>query len=103
MTTFAPTAIAIDVRTIPPQERHPLIFGTFDDLPVGGAFEIVNDHDPVPLFHQFHRTRSGQFDWQYLEAGPARWQVRIVRLAEGVAGVPTGGCGSGGCGCSGGH
>ena len=102
MSTLAPTAIAIDVRTIPPQQRHPLIFGTFDDLPVGGAFEIVNDHDPVPLYHQFQRTRPAQFDWKYLETGPARWQVRIARTAEGVAAVPTEGCG-GGCACSGGH
>lgn len=91
----------IDVRTVPPPQRHPLIFGTFDALAPGQAFEIVNDHDPLPLYFQFEKTRLGQFDWRYLEAGPAQWHVRIARVA---AGVPTGvstGCG-GGCSCSGG-
>ena len=95
------TAPPLDVRTVPPPQRHPLIFGTFDALPVGGAFDIVNDHDPVPLHQQFQRVRPGQFDWRYLEAGPARWQVRIGRTAAGVAPVADG-CGQGGCGCSGG-
>lgn len=59
----------IDVRTVPPAQRHPLIFGIFDALETGQTLEIVNDHDPVPLNHQFQQTRDGQFDWQYLKAG----------------------------------
>jgi len=93
----------IDVRTVPPPQRHPLIFGTFDALATGQAFEIVNDHDPVPLYFQFEQTRPGQFAWRYLEAGPAQWHVRIARVAAGVASGATGGCGGGGgCACSGG-
>lgn len=93
----------IDVRTIAPAERHPLIFGNFDALAPGESFELVNDHDPVPLYFQFERTRAGQFDWRYLEAGPARWHVRIARVAEGGATGPAAGCGGngGGCACSG--
>ncbi len=91
----------IDVRAVPPAQRHPLIFGTFDALDIGQALEIVNDHDPVPLNHQFHQTRAGQFDWQYLEAGPHRWHVRVARVAAGVPGGMTSGCGGGGCSCSG--
>ncbi len=96
------TASRIDVRTLPPPQRHPIIFGTFDALEPGESFEIVNDHDPVPLYFQFEKTRGGQFDWRYLEAGPSLWQVRIARTAAGTASGPTGGCGCGGCGCSGG-
>lgn len=99
-----PVAIdLIDVRTVPPPQRHPLIFGSFDALEPGESFEIVNDHDPVPLYFQFEKTRGGQFSWRYLEAGPARWHVRIARIAAGVAGGDTGGCGGGGggCGCGG--
>jgi uncharacterized protein (DUF2249 family) len=92
----------IDVRAVPPVQRHPLIFGTFDALATGQALEIVNDHDPVPLHHQFQQTRGGQFDWQYLKAGPQLWQVRVVRVADGVPGGTTSGCGGGGvCSCSG--
>jgi uncharacterized protein (DUF2249 family) len=100
-----PVAIdLIDVRTVPPPQRHPLIFGSFDALDPGESFEIVNDHDPVPLYFQFEKSRGGQFDWRYLEAGPARWHVRIGRIAAGVASGETGGCGGsgGGCACRGG-
>lgn len=96
----------IDVRSLAPAQRHPLIFATFDGLAVGDAFELVNDHDPVPLFMQFARLRGGQFDWRYLQSGPDLWQVRIARTQLAPAGVaprPEGGCGGGGggCGCRG--
>ncbi len=80
----AKTLGCIDVCQVPPPQRHPLIFGTFDTLAPGRAFEIVNDHDPVPLYFQFEKTRLGQFDWRYLESGPARRHVRIARVATGL-------------------
>jgi uncharacterized protein (DUF2249 family) len=87
----------IDVRTVPPLQRHPLIFGAFDALADGEGFELLNDHDPVPLYMQFERTRAGQFVWRYLESGPARWRVRIERRAAGAAGASASGC-CGSCG-----
>jgi uncharacterized protein (DUF2249 family) len=94
----------LDVSRVPPPQRHPMIFGAFDALVPGEAFEIVNDHDPVPLYFQFDKTRPGQFGWQYLECGPSRWHVRIKRVAAGVANGTSSGCGGGGggCACSGG-
>lgn len=71
----------IDVREIAPRERHPLIFQTFDDLAAGDAFELVNDHDPKPLYYQFMAERPGQLDWDYLEEGPEVWRVRISKTA----------------------
>jgi uncharacterized protein (DUF2249 family) len=71
----------IDVRTIPPRERHPLLFQTFDALKPGEAFELVNDHDPRPLYYQFQAERPGQLDWQYLESGPQVWRVQVGRTA----------------------
>lgn len=71
----------IDVREIMPRERHPLIFQTFDDLAVGESFELVNDHDPKPLYYQFMAERQGQVGWEYLEEGPETWRVRISRTA----------------------
>lgn len=88
----------IDVRTISPPARHPLIFGTFDALAAGEAFEIVNDHDPLPLYFQFERSRLGQFEWHYLESGPQRWHVRIGRVAAGEIPADTSGC-CGHCAC----
>lgn len=73
------TTTLIDARPVPPLERHALIFATFDALQPGQAFELVNNHDPVPLYDQFQNARRGQFEWHYLVQGPARWQVRIAK------------------------
>jgi uncharacterized protein (DUF2249 family) len=71
----------IDVRTIPPRQRHPLIFSTFDSLRPAEAFELVNDHDPKPLYYQFAAEHHGRFAWEYLETGPEIWRVRIGKTA----------------------
>ncbi|TAH48883.1 MAG: DUF2249 domain-containing protein [Chloroflexota bacterium] len=67
----------LDVRTIVPMNRHTLIFQTFDALSNGAAFELVNDHDPKPLYYQFAAEMPGAFTWDYIERGPAVWRVRI--------------------------
>jgi uncharacterized protein (DUF2249 family) len=68
----------VDVRTIVPRERHPLIFKTFHDLAPGEAFLLVNDHDPKPLYYQFQAELGNDvFRWEYLETGPEVWKVRI--------------------------
>ena len=69
----------LDVREVPPRVRHPLIFSTFDGLPVGCSFILINDHDPKPLLYQFQAERQGQFQWEYLMTGPEEWRVRITR------------------------
>ncbi|MEO8392655.1 MAG: DUF2249 domain-containing protein [Chloroflexota bacterium] len=69
----------IDVRMLPPAQRHPLIFQTFEALKSGEAFQLVNDHDPKPLYYQFKFEREGQFTWDYVEAGPVVWRVRIAK------------------------
>jgi uncharacterized protein (DUF2249 family) len=71
----------VDVRATPPAQRHPLIFGTFENLIVGEAFILVNDHDPKPLYYQFAAERTGEFSWDYLEQGPSVWRVRIGKVA----------------------
>ncbi len=69
----------VDVREIVPRERHPFIFQTFDSLAPDEKFELVNDHDPKPLYYQFMHERPGQFTWEYLEEGPMTWRVSIGR------------------------
>ncbi len=91
-----PAKALVDVRQITPRERHPLIFSTFRALPTGHAMELVNDHDPRPLFYQFQAELPGGFSWDYLETGPDTWRVRITRVATAQA---SGGC-CGGCGCA---
>ena len=77
----SPTTTTIDVRTIVPRERHPLIFSTFHKLGAGEAFLLVNDHDPKPLYYQFQAELGEPFQWDYLEKGPEVWKVRIARPA----------------------
>ncbi len=67
----------LDVRRLAPPQRHPLIFATFQALGPGEGFELVNDHDPKPLYYQFAAELPGQFTWEYLEQGPEAWRVRI--------------------------
>jgi uncharacterized protein (DUF2249 family) len=72
----------VDVRSVPPPQKHPMIFGAFAALAVGEAFVLVNDHDPKPLYYQFQAEMPGQFSWDYLERGPQVWRVRIGRAAK---------------------
>ncbi len=69
----------LDIRPIPPAQRHPLIFELFEKLESGQGFILVNDHNPKPLYYQFQAELTGQFTWEYLEEGPLAWRVRIGR------------------------
>lgn len=76
------TERTLDVRVIPPREKHPAIFDTFASLEPGESFVLVNDHDPKPLRYQFDFEHGGRFDWKYLEQGPSVWRVEISRTAK---------------------
>ena len=78
----------IDVRTMPPRDRHPTIFGVLDELDAGQALRIVNDHDPVPLRYQLEATRPGQFEWVTVEDGPEQWSVDITSRSRVVDARP---------------
>jgi uncharacterized protein (DUF2249 family) len=86
-----------DVRSFEPRFRHALIFSMFEGLSPGAAFELVNDHDPVPLREQFSSLGLANFAWTYVENGPARWRVRIAKSPSEAH--KSGGC----CGICGGE
>ncbi len=69
----------IDVRPMPPKQRHPTIFNTWASLDAGGSILLTNDHDPLPLYYQFACENAGGFRWEYLQQGPEVWQVRISK------------------------
>ena len=74
----------LDIRHLPPPEKHPAIFALFDKLAAGETFILINDHEPKPLYYQFMAEQAGQFTWEYLETGPTIWQVRIGKqVTEG--------------------
>lgn len=72
----------LNVTVIPPRDKHPTIMRTFEALSPGGAFILVNDHDPVPLRHQFTHQYPDKFGWEYIEKGPETWKVRISRTQQ---------------------
>ena len=69
----------VDVRFIPPRDRHPIIFEAFDSLTPGQTLILVNDHEPRPLYYQFLHERNDQFEWTYLEEGSEVWRAKIVK------------------------
>ncbi|TCO42396.1 uncharacterized protein (DUF2249 family) [Kribbella antiqua] len=71
----------IDVRRIARGGRHPRVFARYARLAPGEAFILVNSHDPKPLRREFEAMHAGAFSWDYLQAGPEEWRVRIGRVA----------------------
>ena len=71
--------VELDVRAIPPRDKHPSIFRAFDGLASGQSLVLVNDHDPRPLRYQLAAERPDSFDWTYEAEGPELWRVRISR------------------------
>lgn len=69
----------LDVRVLPPRDKHPTIFRTFDTLTSGQSMLLINDHDPAPLRYQLLAERPDTFDWTYEMRGPEEWRVRIAR------------------------
>src|SRR3546814_1936764 len=69
--------LIIDLRSLPPRTRHPVIFGTLDRMASGKTFVLVNDHDPRPLYNHLVSGYAGDFTWEYVEEGPEVWRVRI--------------------------
>ena len=76
----------LDVRDLPPAQRHTTIFDTYHALLPGKGFVLVNDHDPKPLRYQFEAEHAGQFTWDALDSGPEVWRVRIGRPAAAAPG-----------------
>ena len=80
--TLTSNSSRIDVREIAPLQRHALNYSTFRSLGAAETMEIVNDHDPRPLYYRMQAEQPGQFAWDYLENGPDVWRVRITKLAK---------------------
>lgn len=77
--TESSTVRIVDVRSLPPRNRHAAIFGTWQSIPTGEAILLVNDHDPLPLYFQFACEYQGEFHWEYVQQGPETWEVRISK------------------------
>ncbi len=67
----------VDARTYESKDKHRVILETYHSLKQGESMELINDHDPLPLYYQFSAEYKDQFDWEYLKEGPEVWHVRI--------------------------
>lgn len=76
--------LELDVRQLPPREKHPTIFSKFDNLGNGEAIIILNDHDPKPLYYQMLADRGNCFEWEYLKEGPDEWVVKIIKREKTI-------------------
>ena len=70
----------LDLRNMPPFERHTRIFQMWNSLKKGESLRIINDHEPKPLYYQFEAEHKGGFEWDYEKKGPKDWIFRIKKL-----------------------
>ncbi len=70
----------LDLRAMPPPERHRKIFEIWNSLDSGETLKIINDHDPKPLYYQFEAEHKGLFAWDYEQDGPVDWIVTIKKV-----------------------
>lgn len=70
----------LDVREIPPVDRHTKIHDAFDGLDPGETLTIINDHEPKPLYYEM-AAEVPSFDEE-------RYEVRQDAPDEFVATFP---------------
>ncbi|WP_067608250.1 DUF2249 domain-containing protein [Nocardiopsis listeri] len=76
-----PEVAVLDVRGMRKPDKHPTIFRTYADLPVGGAFVLVNDHDPKHLRDEFEDEYADGYGWDYLNRETRDWRIQITKEA----------------------
>jgi len=74
--------IRLDVRSMPPAERHQQIFSLFEGLTMEQALLVISDHEPRPLHAQFEQRFPGGFSWQQRCLSEIHWEVAIRRIAS---------------------
>lgn len=78
----------LDLRPLPPPQRHPLVYQHLNALTDGEVLELVNDHKPSPLRYEIEATRPGEYDWEDGDDGPEVWSARIRCAARVVDARP---------------
>jgi uncharacterized protein (DUF2249 family)/quercetin dioxygenase-like cupin family protein len=77
-----PEVPELDVRGMRKPDKHPAIFAAYAELPAGGAFVLVNDHDPQHLREEFEADHPGSHGWEYLNREMRDWRIKITKLAS---------------------
>jgi uncharacterized protein (DUF2249 family) len=69
----------VDIRALPPAEKHRTIRLRLEELEPGSTLRIINDHDPQSLRYELEDAHPGCFTWAYVESGPQTWRVDILK------------------------
>jgi uncharacterized protein (DUF2249 family) len=71
----------LDIRDLPPSQRHTTIHEAFDELDPGEELVIVNDHDPQPLFYEFRAERDAFDDegYEVEQRGPEEFVATLPK------------------------
>jgi uncharacterized protein (DUF2249 family) len=84
----SPWERVIDVREIEPRFRHQIIGRLFENLMPDEALQLIADHSPKPLRHQFEIRYGERCRWTYLEEGPEVWRVRLQHVPASADAPP---------------
>lgn len=76
-----PGDVGLDLRLVPPQERHELARCSLGLLAPGQGLRLSLDHDPAPLRTILARAYPG-LSWGYLRRGPGTWMVRVAKASR---------------------
>ncbi|WP_435183711.1 DUF2249 domain-containing protein [Halobellus sp. EA9] len=74
-------ATTLDLRDVPPAERHPKIHEAFAELESGETLELVNDHEPKPLFYEM-QAEVDSFDadgYEVERRGPLEFVAKLPK------------------------
>lgn len=74
-------ATTLDLRDVPPAERHPKIHEAFEELDSGETLELVNDHEPKPLFYEM-QAEVDSFDaddYEVERRGPTEYVAKLPK------------------------
>lgn len=73
----------LDMRAVAPSERYERIMGAYEELGTGGTMELTLDHEPSCMYYALRATRGEDaFAFDYVEAGPELWRVRVQKRLD---------------------
>lgn len=90
----------VDVREVPPQQRHDKVIRAFESLSIGEGIQLVSDQDTLPLRQQLSVRARNQFTWTLFESGPRLWRVEVLKTLDRTSADERNSCCSGGA-CAG--
>ncbi|MCS6883495.1 MAG: DUF2249 domain-containing protein [Oscillochloridaceae bacterium] len=82
VTASAAREQALDVRGLPCSMRRAQVYAAAAALQPGESFVFINDHDPRHLHLLLCETFGVAWSWDYEEAGPERYAVRVGRPGQ---------------------